>query len=124
MIDPLNFKFANFLRPPCSACAKPLILTRIQPDEQPGFDQRVYYCAACALNSIVIAPAWSGSKAAVLLKTIICTLVLTAVVVAVQYCFRQLANGVDVLSFLAICAGLTALMVCAAFAWDWHEARH
>jgi hypothetical protein len=59
----------------------------------------------------------------VLLKTIICSLVLTAVVVAVQYCLRQLANGVDVSTFLAICGGLTALMVCAAFAWDWHEAR-
>jgi hypothetical protein len=25
--------------------------------------------------------------------------------------------------FMAICGGLTALIIAAAFAWDWHEAR-
>jgi hypothetical protein len=25
--------------------------------------------------------------------------------------------------FMAICGGLTALIIAAAFAWDWHKAR-
>jgi hypothetical protein len=59
--DPLNSKFANYLRPPCSACGRPLILTRIQPDERPGFDLRVYYCAACGMSATVIGPVNTGS---------------------------------------------------------------
>ena len=55
MVDPLNFKFVNNLRPPCSRCGRPLILTRIEPDEI-GFDLRTYYCAACEESEAVIAP--------------------------------------------------------------------
>jgi hypothetical protein len=33
------------LRPPCSRCGKPLLLTRIEP-EQPGVEIRIYYCAS------------------------------------------------------------------------------
>jgi len=54
VIDPLNFKFVDNLRPPCSKCGRPLILTRIEP-EDPGFDLRVYYCAQCATNETIIA---------------------------------------------------------------------
>jgi hypothetical protein len=54
VMDPLNFKFVNNLRPPCSKCSRPLILTRIEP-EGPGFDLRVYYCAHCEANEIIIA---------------------------------------------------------------------
>jgi len=53
VIDPLEFKFNNNLRPPCSKCGRPLILTRIEPDA-PGFDLRVYYCAACESAQRVI----------------------------------------------------------------------
>jgi hypothetical protein len=38
-MDPLDFKFVDNLRPPCSKCGRPLILTRIEPEE-PGFDLR------------------------------------------------------------------------------------
>jgi hypothetical protein len=34
------------LRPPCSRCGRPTILTRIEP-EQPGFEVHIYYCASC-----------------------------------------------------------------------------
>jgi hypothetical protein len=54
MTDPLAFKFVDNLRPPCSKCGRPLILTRIEPEE-PGFDLRTYYCAACADSEVIIA---------------------------------------------------------------------
>src|SRR6202165_6215112 len=37
VIDPLNFKFVDNLRPSCSNCSRPLILTRIEP-AAPRFD--------------------------------------------------------------------------------------
>jgi hypothetical protein len=54
MHDPLNFKFVDHLRPPCSKCGRPLILTKIEPEE-PEFDLRTYYCAACATSEVIIA---------------------------------------------------------------------
>jgi hypothetical protein len=54
VVDPLDFKFVDNLRPPCSSCGRPLILTRIEP-EDPGFDLRIYYCAHCAANETIIA---------------------------------------------------------------------
>jgi len=59
VVDPLNFMFVDNLRPPCSKCGRPLILTRIQPEE-PGFDLRIYYCAACEANETIIAPVQAG----------------------------------------------------------------
>ena len=53
MVDPLNFSFFNTLRPPCSKCGRPVILTRIEP-ENPGFDRRIYYCAHCAETETII----------------------------------------------------------------------
>src|SRR5580698_6012432 len=44
MTDPLDFKFVDNLRPPCSKCGRPLVLTKIEPEE-PGFDLRTYYCS-------------------------------------------------------------------------------
>ena len=55
MTAPLNFKFVDDLRPPCSRCSRPLILTRFEPEE-PGFGLRVYYCAACEANETIIVP--------------------------------------------------------------------
>ena len=54
MPDPLHPKLVDNLRPPCSKCGRPLILTRIEPEE-PGFDLRTYYCAACETSEVVIA---------------------------------------------------------------------
>ena len=54
VMDPLDFTFVDNLRPPCSSCGRPLILTRIEP-EDPGFDLRVYYCAHCAASETIIA---------------------------------------------------------------------
>jgi hypothetical protein len=53
MTDPLEFKFVDSLRPPCSKCGGPLILTRIAPEE-PGFDLRTYYCAACDATEAIV----------------------------------------------------------------------
>ena len=55
MADIPQYKFVDSLRPPCSKCRRPLVLTRIEP-EQPGFDMRVYYCAACETNETIISP--------------------------------------------------------------------
>ena len=52
---PPKDKLVDNLRPPCSGCGKPLILTRIEP-EAPGHDLRVYYCAACSTNETIVAP--------------------------------------------------------------------
>jgi hypothetical protein len=54
MTDPLAFKFVDTIRPPCSKCGRPLVLTRIEPEE-PGFDLRTYYCAACEDVEVIIA---------------------------------------------------------------------
>jgi len=53
MMDPLTFKFVDTLRPPCSKCNRPLILTRIEPEEA-GCDLRIYYCAACEDTEVII----------------------------------------------------------------------
>jgi hypothetical protein len=49
-------KISNTLRPPCSRCGKPTILTRIE-QEQPYFGLRIFYCASCAACDRVIATA-------------------------------------------------------------------
>jgi hypothetical protein len=54
MTDPPAFKFVDNLRPPCSKCGRPLVLIRIEPEE-PGFDLRTYYCAACEDSEVIIA---------------------------------------------------------------------
>jgi hypothetical protein len=55
MPDIPKYKFVDRLRPPCSRCGRPLLLTRIEPEE-PDFDLRMYYCAFCEDNETVIAP--------------------------------------------------------------------
>jgi hypothetical protein len=51
--DAPKFNFVDNLRPPCSRCARPLLLTRIEPWD-PGFDLRIYYCAHCADTETII----------------------------------------------------------------------
>jgi len=51
---PPKYKLVDNLRPPCSACGRPLILTGIEP-EAPGQDLRIYYCAACESNETIVA---------------------------------------------------------------------
>src|SRR5258705_10384669 len=53
-------QISNKLRPPCTKCGKPLLLTRSEP-EKPGFELRVYYCASCGASDRVIAPLWAGA---------------------------------------------------------------
>ena len=55
MAEVPKYKFVDNLRPPCSKCGRPLLLTRIEPEE-PGFDLRIYYCASCGANETIIAP--------------------------------------------------------------------
>jgi hypothetical protein len=54
MADTPKYVFKDTLRPPCSRCGRPLLLTRIEPEE-PGFDLRMYYCAFCGTNESIIA---------------------------------------------------------------------
>jgi len=54
MPDITKYKFVDKLRPPCSRCGRPLLLTRIEP-EGSDFDLRMYYCAFCQANETVIA---------------------------------------------------------------------
>jgi hypothetical protein len=51
---PPKYKLVDNLRPPCSACGKPLILARIEP-EAPGQDLHIYYCVACGSNETIVA---------------------------------------------------------------------
>jgi hypothetical protein len=53
-MDPQDFKFVDNLRPTCSKCGRPLILTRIEP-EKPGYDLRTYYCTACEDVEVIVA---------------------------------------------------------------------
>jgi hypothetical protein len=53
----------------------------------------------------------------------ICLSALIAVMVAIQYSLHQLAESVELSSFLLICLAIFATTVALAFAWDWHEAR-
>jgi hypothetical protein len=62
-VDPLKIKFVDNLRPPCSRCGKPLLLSRIEPEE-PGFDLRTYYCAACETHEIIVSPILKTGTAA------------------------------------------------------------
>ena len=39
-------QISNKLRPPCSRCGEPLLLSTILP-AKPGSELRVYYCASC-----------------------------------------------------------------------------
>jgi hypothetical protein len=55
MLEPPKYKFVDKLRPPCSRCGRPLVLTRIEPEE-PGFDLRTYYCADCEDSETIVAP--------------------------------------------------------------------
>jgi hypothetical protein len=55
LADVPEYQFVDNLRPPCSQCGRPLILTCIAPEE-PGFDLRTYFCAACYVSETVIAP--------------------------------------------------------------------
>jgi hypothetical protein len=54
MKDAPKYKLVDNLRPPCAKCGRPLLLTRIEPEE-PGFDLRTYYCAHCESNETIIA---------------------------------------------------------------------
>jgi len=51
-------------------------------------------------------------------RFIICSSVLAAVVAAAQYGLRQLANSVDLSSFMLFCIAAVAIEVALAFAWD------
>ena len=47
---PPKYKLVVNLRPPCSACGKPLILTRIEPDA-PGHDLRIQAGVVCGRSA-------------------------------------------------------------------------
>src|SRR6266566_8782397 len=54
-------QISNKLRPPCTKCGKPLLLTRREP-EKPGFELRVCYCASCGASDRVIAPLFGRGR--------------------------------------------------------------
>jgi hypothetical protein len=52
------------------------------------------------------------------MRNLICCLILTAVVVAVQYGLRHLAQSVELTTFLEFCIAIVAAQVAIAFAWS------
>ena len=60
-VTPMPDSPQNKLRPPCTKCGKPLLLTRREP-EKSGFELRVYYCASCGASDRAIAPLWAGGS--------------------------------------------------------------
>ena len=55
---------------------------------------------------------------AVQVRIIVCLLLLTMIVVAVLYGLRQLADSVDLATFLAIWGAAVLVEIGIAFAWD------
>jgi hypothetical protein len=55
---------------------------------------------------------------AVQVRIIVCLLLLTTIVVAVHYGLRQLADGVDLAIFLAICGAAVLVEIGIGFTWD------
>jgi hypothetical protein len=56
-------------------------------------------------------------------KAIVCLLVLGTFLFGAQYGLHQLADSVELSSFLEIGAAIVALEVALAFGWDWLERR-
>jgi hypothetical protein len=56
---------------------------------------------------------------AVQVRIIVCLLLLTMIVVAVLYGLRQLADSVDLATFLAIWGAAALVQIGIAFTWDW-----
>jgi hypothetical protein len=59
----------------------------------------------------------------VLVRNIVCTVILIGFLALVRSGLNAALDAYGFWPDMAICIGGTALMVCAAFAWDWHEAR-
>ena len=55
---------------------------------------------------------------AVQIRIIVCLLFLTMIVVAVHYGLRQLADGVDLATFFAICGAAALVEIGITFTWD------
>jgi hypothetical protein len=51
-------------------------------------------------------------------RIIVCLLLLTTIVVAVHYGLRQLADSVDLATFLAICGAAVLVEIGIGFTWD------
>jgi hypothetical protein len=56
-------------------------------------------------------------------KYIICTGALLGVILAVRAGLNAALDAYGFWPYMAICGGLTALMIAAAFAWDYYEMR-
>jgi len=56
--------------------------------------------------------------ATVQVRIIVCLLFLTMIVVAIHYGLRQLADGMDLATFLAICAAAVLVEIGIGFTWD------
>jgi hypothetical protein len=52
------------------------------------------------------------------MRNLICCLILTAVVLVVQYGLHQLAHSVELATFLEFCIAAVAVQVAIAFAWS------
>ena len=56
--------------------------------------------------------------ATVQVRIIVCLLFLTMIVVAIHYGLRQLADSVDLATFLAICGAAALVEIGIGFTWD------
>ena len=57
------------------------------------------------------------------MKIIICSLILIAFLWLVRTGLYAALDAYGFWSYMVICGVLFVLTVCAAFAWDWYEAR-
>jgi hypothetical protein len=59
----------------------------------------------------------------VLVRNIVSSAALLGVILVVRSGLYAALDAYGIWPYMAICVGATALMVCAAFAWDYYEAR-
>jgi hypothetical protein len=57
------------------------------------------------------------------MRIIVCTAILIGFLALVRSGLYALLDAYGFWPYMAICVGLTTLIIAAAFAWDWHEAR-
>jgi hypothetical protein len=57
------------------------------------------------------------------MRIIVCSLILAAFIWLVRAGLYAALDAYGFWPYMAICGGLNALIIAAAFGWDWHEAR-
>ena len=51
--EPSHLNLVRAYRPPCTKCGGLTSLSRIEPDDEPGYDLRTFECDMCGRSEIV-----------------------------------------------------------------------